>query len=62
MNRFFILLISVALMASCRSTKNISTAISKKDTTDQTLVVVDDKAHADSVAFMREYIKPIAGK
>jgi hypothetical protein len=52
MIRFLLFILSVALMASCRSTKKISTAIAKKDTSIHTMVVVDDKAHADSVAFM----------
>ncbi|MGI8598069.1 MAG: DUF4292 domain-containing protein [Chitinophagaceae bacterium] len=59
MNRFFILILSVALMASCRSTKKISTAIAKKDTSEQHMVFVDDKAHADSVAFMKNTLNQL---
>jgi Domain of unknown function (DUF4292) len=52
MNRIFILLTGiVSFFASCRSTKNIQTAIAKKDTT---VIAIPDHSHEDSVAFIKE--------
>ena len=49
------------IITSCRSTKNIQTAITKKDTV-VTAVVVNDP-HADYIKFMNEtYEKLIANK
>lgn len=51
-----ILIIGVAvisLLASCRSTKNIQTAIAKKDTT-TVVAVVTDNPHEDSVRYIKE--------
>lgn len=54
MNRTLIgLIILMCLMASCRSTRKIQTAIAKKDT----LVVSGSlQTHADSVAFMKDML------
>jgi hypothetical protein len=53
MNKIVILLAGiVSLFASCRSTKNIQTAIAKKDTT--TIVIAPDHSHEDSIAFMKD--------
>src|ERR1044071_815229 len=61
--------LATMIMASCRSTKKITTAISRKDTT-QTVVVppvihpVEKpvmNSHDDSVAFMRQNYQAIVG-
>jgi hypothetical protein len=53
MNRIFILLAGiVSFFASCRSTKNIQTAIAKKDTT--TTIIAPDHSHEDSIAFIKD--------
>ena len=55
MNRIFIAFIGiVSFFASCRSTKNIQTAIAKKDTTIAAPVVIDH-SHEDSMAFIKQY-------
>ncbi|MBK5269628.1 MAG: DUF4292 domain-containing protein [Bacteroidia bacterium] len=54
MNKIFIFFIGIVLIiASCRSTKNIQTAIIKKDTTAIAPVVIDH-SHEDSIAFIKE--------
>jgi hypothetical protein len=53
MFRFLTILFFTAIaFASCRSTKKIQTAIAKKDTTSETVVVRD--ARGDSLRFIRE--------
>jgi len=43
------------ILISCRSTRNIQTAISKKDTTAVVApVIADDHGHDDSIAFIRQ--------
>jgi len=52
MKRIFVILVIITfVVASCRPTKKIQTAINKKDTT--TAVTIDN-GHADSVKFMKE--------
>jgi hypothetical protein len=52
-NKIFILLSGIIfLFASCRSTKNIQTAIAKKDTT--ATVILPDHSHEDSIAFIKD--------
>src|SRR6266513_1723375 len=52
MNRILILLAGiVSLFTSCRSTKNIQTAIAKKDTT--ATIITPDHSHEDSIAFIK---------
>lgn len=50
MMRTFIVMAVAVLMASCKSTRKIQTAIAKKDTA--TVVVVDNSPHLDSMAFI----------
>lgn len=42
------------IITSCRSTKNIQTAIAKKDTTAVAVVTVTDDPHTDSLKFINE--------
>lgn len=57
--RIFILLVgAIALLASCRSTKKIQTAISKKDTTVSVITPIDH-SHDDSIAFIKDNYKII---
>jgi hypothetical protein len=50
-------------MASCRSARNIQTAIAKKDTTQVTLPVATDNRKADSIQYMKTLLTQIeAGK
>jgi hypothetical protein len=51
--RFFYLIALVALMASCRSARNIQTAISKKDTTVITAVDSAVSRRADSLQYIK---------
>ncbi|HEY0067230.1 MAG TPA: DUF4292 domain-containing protein [Flavisolibacter sp.] len=61
--RFFYLIAVIALMASCRSARNIQTAIAKKDTTQVTLPVATDNRKADSIQYMKTLLTQIeAGK
>ena len=53
MNKIVILLAGIIfLFASCRSTKNIQTAIAKKDTS--ATAIVPDHSHEDSIAFIKD--------
>ena len=56
MKRVFIFSIAIILLASCRSTKNIQTAISKKDTADKITI---DGSEADSVTFIKTVLNKI---
>lgn len=57
MVRILIIMIgTVSLFASCRSTKNIQTAITKKDSVS---VVMVDRGHEDSVNFINETFRNI---
>lgn len=61
--RVFYLIAITALMASCRSARNIQTAIGKKDTTQATPPVVTDNRKADSAQFMKTLLAQVeAGK
>lgn len=61
--RFFYLIAVITLMASCRSARNIQTAIAKKDTTQAPLPVATDNRKADSIQFMKTLLSQIeAGK
>lgn len=54
MNKIVIVLIGiVSFFASCRSTKNIQTAINKNDTTAVVPVIIDH-SHEDSIAVIKE--------
>jgi len=53
-----LLILSIALLASCRSTRKIQTAITKKDSVD--VAVVDKlKSHLDSIAFIKTTLNRI---
>lgn len=54
MTRFLLLIISVALLASCRSTRKIQTAISKKDTTAVVAVSPDKTLNSDTLIMIRQ--------
>jgi hypothetical protein len=56
MTRVFIFSIAIMLMASCRSTKNIQTAIAKKDTTDKIAI---EGSEADSATFIKTVLNKI---
>jgi len=60
MNRLFILLLlGISFIYSCRSTRNIQTAIAtKKDTTTAPVVIVDH-SHDDSMTYIRENYKKV---
>jgi hypothetical protein len=49
---FFIILSAISLLYSCRSTKNIQTAIAKKDSIESPVVI--DHSKEDSVAFIQD--------
>src|SRR5215203_877181 len=55
MTRFFLIALALVLLASCRSTKKIQTAISKKDTT----VIAIDGSKNDTVNFIRNILKKV---
>lgn len=48
-----VLLFIISLLASCRSTRNIQTAITKKDTV-AVVVTPEDHSHDDTVTFIRQ--------
>ena len=50
----FILIIAIFLFGSCRSTKNIQTAIAKKDTVVVAVTLPSDNPKEDSIAFIKE--------
>ena len=54
MNRFLLLIALVSLLTACRSTRQIGTAISKKDTVGRVLV---DPAAADSMQVVRGILR-----
>jgi hypothetical protein len=56
MMRFLFIAISVALLASCRSTKKIQTAISKKDTATSLAI---DGSKADSILYTQSLLRKI---
>lgn len=56
MTRFFILITALVLFASCRSTKQIQTAISKKDTA---AAVAIDRRREDTLRFIRNTLYKI---
>ncbi len=56
MTRFIILLVIAGLFASCRSTRQIQTAISKRDST--SIVLLDD-AHSDSLHVAKSFLKKL---
>jgi|SRR5215203_656600 len=56
MTRFFLIALSIVLFASCRSTKKIQTAISKKDTLAK-IAIDGDKA--DTVRFIKSTLQKI---
>lgn len=57
MTRLLIIIASICLLAACRSTKNIQTAITKKDTAIAVVAGVD--AHKDSMQFIENTIQQI---
>src|SRR6476659_11127350 len=56
MRRFLFIILSIVLMASCRSTKKIQTAISKKDTSAK---VVLQGVKEDSLQYFRKMVSDI---
>jgi hypothetical protein len=56
MTRFLYIIISIALLASCRSTKKIQTAISKKDTATKVAI---DGSKADSILFTQNLLRSL---
>ena len=57
--RVFSLIVLMALFASCRSTRKIQTAISKKDTTTVALPVAANNAHNDSMKVINETVQKL---
>jgi outer membrane biogenesis lipoprotein LolB len=53
MRVLLVLIAAIFFMASCRSTRKIQTAITKKDTT-VAVVTLPDRSHEDSIAFIKE--------
>jgi hypothetical protein len=58
MKQFLVLFIAIALMASCRSTRTISKAVSKKDTTSTPAEVVSNEV--DTLQLIRSTLQDIA--
>ncbi len=58
MTRVFIFIISIIILASCRSTKKLQTAIAKKDTM-AAIVKTDRKANSDSAQFIANTLQQI---
>lgn len=56
MTRFLILLIAVVLFASCRSTRQIQTAISKRDSSS---IVLLNAAHVDSLNVAKSFLRKL---
>ena len=54
MTRIFILVVTIGLLASCRSTRKIQTAISKKDTTATVVVTPEVIAKVDTARLIGE--------
>jgi len=61
MNRLYITVLLFVLLAACRSTKQIQTAISKIDSTTTVVTPVKDFGHEDSIAFIKETYAKIQG-
>ena len=59
--QFILILSATAIMVSCRSTKKIQTAITKKDTT-VIVKVPDVDLHADSMKFISTSYEAIEKK
>ena len=57
--KIFVLILSIAFLVSCRSTKKIQTAITKKDTTITTVKVPVQPASNDSVSFIQNLLNKI---
>ncbi|HVK96495.1 MAG TPA: DUF4292 domain-containing protein [Flavisolibacter sp.] len=57
MTRYFLMLIAIVVLASCRSTKKIQTAITKKDTS--VTVLVPEIKRDDSTNFYRSILNEI---
>ncbi|HEY0751589.1 MAG TPA: hypothetical protein VGD26_10555, partial [Chitinophagaceae bacterium] len=55
--RFFTLIICIGLLASCRSSKKITTAIAKKDTIQS--VAFDSTAKRDSILFIQNTLRDL---
>jgi hypothetical protein len=49
----------ICLLASCRSTRNIQTAVAKKDTVVVSQPILVDHAKEDSIAFIKETVRGI---
>jgi hypothetical protein len=58
MTRFFLLLVIISLLASCRSTKKIQTAIAKRDTV-VTVNIPPGAAKIDTIQLIRSALKKI---
>ena len=56
--RFFTLLICIGLLASCRSSKKITTAIAKKDTIQS--IAFDSTAKRDSILFIQNTLRDLS--
>ncbi len=52
----------LCFFCSCRSTRNIQTAVAKKDTVAVTVNIPPDHAKEDSIAFMKETLRSIQDK
>ncbi len=52
----------LCFFCSCRSTRNIQTAVAKKDTVAVTVTTLPDHAREDSIAFIKETFHSIQGK
>lgn len=60
MMRFFVLFFSIALLASCRSTRKIQTAITKKDTTINTVKIPHkNNKQNDTITFINRTLDKI---
>jgi hypothetical protein len=57
MTRFFILATTIVLLASCRSTKKIQTAITKKDTT---AVAIVDNGKNDTIQMIHDVMQKLS--
>lgn len=58
MTRVLIVLVAVVLMASCRTTKNIQTAIAKKDSSVVVMVPSEDRKN-DTVEFIHNILRKV---
>lgn len=58
MQKILLIIAGMVLLASCRSTRNIGTAVTKKDTSAVTVIVVE-KAGEDTVQIVRDLLNTV---